>query len=179
MSRSTSSRTLYVFLILWLMLRGDYGDRLRDFAERVSRFWLVRAAVVIALFFVTLDVLQLPFSLYRHHISLEYGLSVQQWGSWFGDWAKGLVLSLFVSITPGMDPVRHRCAAVRGAGGSISGWPSIPFFCSRIFIQPTPDRSALQQIRTFDGTIIPNSSSRSSESSIAPAWTSRLHACSR
>ncbi len=53
--------TLYIFLVLWLMLRLHYGARLRDFAERVSRFWLVRAAVVIALFFVTLEVLQLPF----------------------------------------------------------------------------------------------------------------------
>ncbi len=93
--------TLYVFVVLWLMLRTRYGVHLRDFAERVSRFWLVRAAVVIALFSLTLELLQLPFSLYRHHISLEYGLSVQQWGSWFGDWGKGLVLSLVVSTALG------------------------------------------------------------------------------
>lgn len=93
--------TLYVFFILWLMLRTRYGVRLRDLAERVSRFWLARGAIVIALFSVTLELLQLPFSLYRHHISLEYGLSVQQWGSWFGDWAKGLGLNLAVSILLG------------------------------------------------------------------------------
>ena len=83
------------------MLRMRYGPRLRDFAEGISRFWLVRAAIVIALFFVTLELLQLPFSLYRHHISLKYGLSVQQWGSWFGDWAKGLALNLLVAIILG------------------------------------------------------------------------------
>jgi len=93
--------TLYVFLVLWLMLRTRYGVRLRDFAERISRFWLVRGAVVIAGFFVTLELLELPFSLYRHHISLQYGLSVQQWSSWFGDWAKGLALSLVVGIILG------------------------------------------------------------------------------
>src|SRR5690348_3351163 len=39
--------TLYVFFILWLMLRMHYGLHLRNAAERLSRFWLVRAAVVI------------------------------------------------------------------------------------------------------------------------------------
>ena len=127
--------TLYVFLVLWLMLRLHYGARLRDFAERLSRFWLVRAAVVIALFFVTLEVLQLPFSIYRHHISLDYGLSVQQWGSWFGDWAKGLALSLAVAITLGWilyGTLRR----------SPQRWWSyfwlftIPFLLFAIFIQP-------------------------------------------
>ena len=93
--------TLYVFLVLWVMLRRVTPFVCATSAERVSRFWLVRAAIVIALFLLTLELLQLPFSLYRHHISLQYGLSVQQWGSWFGDWAKGLALSLIVSIILG------------------------------------------------------------------------------
>ncbi len=93
--------TAYVFIVLWMMLRGRFGVRLRDFAERSTRFWLVRAAMVLALFFVTLELLQLPFSLYGHYISLAYGLSVQPWVSWFGDWAKGLGLSLAASIVMG------------------------------------------------------------------------------
>ena len=93
--------TLYVFLVLWLMLRTRFGTRLRDLAESLSRFWLVRAAIVVALFLVTLEVLQLPFSIYRHHINLQYGLSVQQWGSWLGDWAKGLAISLVAATVLG------------------------------------------------------------------------------
>ncbi len=127
--------TLYVLLVLWLMLRTQYGVRLRDFAERVSRFWLVRTAIVIALFFVTLELLQLPFSLYRHHISLAYGLSVQPWGSWFGDWAKGLALSLVVSIALGW--------VLYGVlRGSPRRWwfyfwlATIPFILFAIFIEP-------------------------------------------
>ena len=93
--------TLYVLLVLYLMLRTRYGVRMRDLAERLSRLWLVRAAVALGLLFVSLELLQLPFSLYRHHISIQYGLSVQQWGSWFGDWTKGLGLGVIGSAIMG------------------------------------------------------------------------------
>jgi Zn-dependent protease with chaperone function len=86
--------TLYVFIILCLMLRTRFAEHLRLIAERISRFWLARAAIVICLFLATLEVLQLPFELYQHRIRLAYGLSVQQWGSWLGDWGKGLAISL-------------------------------------------------------------------------------------
>lgn len=89
--------SLYVLLVLWLMLRTGFGPGLRDWAERVSRFWLVRCAYVVIAFLITTEILQLPFAIYRHHISLAYGLSVQRWGSWFGDWAKGLSVNLLVA----------------------------------------------------------------------------------
>ena len=48
---------------------------------------------------LVLELAQLPFDMYEHHISLKYGLSVQHWGSWFGDWGKGLLLGfIFASI---------------------------------------------------------------------------------
>jgi len=86
--------TAYVFLVLCLMLRTRFAALLRTMAERASPFWLVRAAIVFCCFIATLEVLQLPFELYQHHIRLAYGLSVQSWASWFGDWGKGLALSL-------------------------------------------------------------------------------------
>ncbi len=127
--------TLYVFVVLWLMLRTHYGVRLRDLAERVSQFWLVRAAVVIALFFVTLELLELPFSLYRHHISLAYGLSVQQWSSWFGDWAKGLALTLVVGIILGW--IFYGVLRRSPRRWWFYFWLiTIPFLLFAIFIQP-------------------------------------------
>jgi Zn-dependent protease with chaperone function len=127
--------TLYVFLVLWLMLRTRYAVCLRDFAERMSRFWLVRAATVIGLFFVTLELLQLPFSIYRHHISLEYGLSVQQWGSWVGDWGKGLALNLIVSIALGW--VLYGVLRRSPRRWWFYFWlATVPFLLFAIFIQP-------------------------------------------
>jgi Zn-dependent protease with chaperone function len=93
--------TIYLFAVLYFMLRGRFAARLHDAAERVSRRWLVRAAMVICGFLITLEVLQLPFEMYQHHIRLVYGLSVQQWGSWFSDWSKGLGLSLVAGVIMG------------------------------------------------------------------------------
>ena len=127
--------TLWGFLILYGMLRMKFGARLRDLAVRASRFRVAQATVVMPLFFVVIQVAQLPFDLYQHHISLQYGLSVQNWGSWFGDWAKNLALILL--------------------GGTIAGWGlyavlgrsprrwwfyfwlgTIPFVVFVIFVQP-------------------------------------------
>lgn len=85
--------TIYVVMILWLMLRTGFGVRLDGLARHVSRFRIVQAAIAISVFVATLEVLRLPLAMYGHHVSLQYGLSVQRWGSWFGDWAKGLLLT--------------------------------------------------------------------------------------
>ena len=127
--------TVWGFLILYGMLRTQFGGRLRDLALRASRFRLTQAAIVMSLFFMVIEVAQLPLDLYQHHISLQYGLSVQHWGSWFGDWAKNLSLIMI--------------------GGTIAGWGlyaalrgnprrwwfyfwlgTIPFVVFVIFIQP-------------------------------------------
>ena len=127
--------TVWGFLVLYGMLRTRFGARLRDCAVRTSRFRVIQAAIVMSLFFFVLQVVQLPFDAYEHHIGLQYGLSVQHWGSWFGDWAKNLALILL--------------------GGSIAGWGlyaalrrsprrwwfyfwlgTIPFVVFVIFIQP-------------------------------------------
>ena len=127
--------TVWGFLVLYAMLRTRFGARLRDLAVRASRFRVVQAVIVMSLFFLLLQVVQLPFDAYEHHIGLQYGLSVQHWGSWLGDWAKNLALVLL--------------------GGSVAGWGlyaalrrsprrwwfyfwlgTIPFVVFVIFIQP-------------------------------------------
>ncbi len=85
--------TLWGFVVLWLMLRTRFGPYLRDWAERLSRRRIVQAIVVMCLFGFVLQLTQLPFDMYEHHVGLQYGLSVQHWGSWFGDWTKSLLLS--------------------------------------------------------------------------------------
>jgi STE24 endopeptidase len=86
-------------IVLYLMLRTRFGAWLRNLTERISRFRVVQAAVVMSLFVLVLQLTQLPFDGYQHHVSLQYGLSVQHWGSWFADWGKGLLLGfLFASI---------------------------------------------------------------------------------
>ncbi|MGB8770781.1 MAG: M48 family metallopeptidase [Candidatus Korobacteraceae bacterium] len=91
--------TAWSFLVLYFMLRTRFGVWLRNLASRVSRFRVLQAGVVMSLFVLVLELTQLPFDGYDHHVSLKYGLSVQHWGSWFWDWGKGLLLGcLFASI---------------------------------------------------------------------------------
>jgi Zn-dependent protease with chaperone function len=91
--------SVWGFLVLWLMLRRRFGQRLGDFAQRTSRHRFVQAVIVMSLFVLAVELTQLPFALYEHHIGLKYGLSVQHWAPWFGDWGKGLLLScIFASI---------------------------------------------------------------------------------
>src|SRR5665811_47808 len=127
--------TVWGLLVLYGMLRVRFGACLRDLAVRVSRLRVVQAAIVMSLFFLVLQVVQLPFDAYEHHIGLQYGLSVQHWGSWFGDWAKNLALILLGGSVAGWGLY----AALRG---SARRWwfyfwlGTIPFVVFVVFIQP-------------------------------------------
>ncbi len=87
----------WTFLVFYLMLRLRFGVRLRDWAERASRFRIVQPVIVMSLFTVVFELTQLPFEIHRHYVSLSYGLSVQHWGSWFGDWGKNLLLGCLLA----------------------------------------------------------------------------------
>ncbi len=81
-----------VFLWLLLAVRGWSG--LEGWAaRRSSRRW-VQGLLFFAAFFVITTLASLPLDLYGHHVERSYGISVQGWGSWFGDMGKGLGLTL-------------------------------------------------------------------------------------
>lgn len=48
------------------------------------------------LFMAITSLLSLPLEMYGHTVSVAYGQSVQHWGSWFGDQAKGFALTYLV-----------------------------------------------------------------------------------
>jgi len=91
--------TAWILLVLYLMLRTRFGVGLREWAERGSGLRVAQAFIVMSLFVLVLELTQLPFDSYQHHISLKYGLSVQHWGSWLWDWVKVVLLgSGFASL---------------------------------------------------------------------------------
>lgn len=99
-----------VFL-LWLILQRRWSARFRDWAETVSRRRILQLVVYAPLLILTLSVLHLPLDLFDQATFKHYGISVQSWGSWMGDWAKlqGLYLflgSLFIWILYGV--IRRR-----------------------------------------------------------------------
>ncbi len=91
---------LQLGLLLWLGIAAWIRDKavapaknLRDQGRRFSAFWL--ECILFTLLFTLIGgVLDLPLSAYGHHLSLQYGLSVQSWSSWFGDQGKSLALGL-------------------------------------------------------------------------------------
>jgi STE24 endopeptidase len=85
--------TIYGFVVLLAILYFGIVARYRDWAEKAFKYSFLQALIVVPLYSLTTDLLDLPFGAYGHHIGLQYGLSVQQWGSWFSDAAKGWMIS--------------------------------------------------------------------------------------
>jgi STE24 endopeptidase len=84
-------------LLLILLLALGVPARMRDLAERITHSRLAQCFVFVFLFLLLTALLNAPLRLYGHHISLEYGLSVQRWGSWFADLGKSFLLEWLVA----------------------------------------------------------------------------------
>ena len=89
--------TALSFLILLGILHFGVAARYRDWAEHASNWRFVQALIFIPLLLLSIDLLGLPLEIYQHHISLQYGLSIQRWGSWFADVLKGEAIGLILS----------------------------------------------------------------------------------
>ena len=87
--------SLWSILILLALLTFRLIARLRDWAVSIThRKWLQGLCFVPPLLLLV-ALLFLPLGVVAHHVSLEYGQSVQGWGSWFLDWSKALLLNMF------------------------------------------------------------------------------------
>ncbi len=89
---------VYGFATLLAILYLGVAARYRNWAQRVSRSYFVQALIFVPLLLLTLSLLDLPFNIYGHHISLQFGLSVQHWGSWFVDFLKGQAIDTVLFI---------------------------------------------------------------------------------
>src|SRR5215469_15123054 len=88
--------TVWSFVVLLAILYLGIAARYRDWAERAFKNSFLQALIVVPLVLFTIDVLSLPLDAYQQSISRQYGLSVQGWGSWFWDQAKGEMIGLIL-----------------------------------------------------------------------------------
>lgn len=88
--------TVWSFAVLLAILYLGVVARYRDWAERAAKNSFLQALIAVPLFLLTTDLLELPLGAYEHSVSRQYGLSVQGWGSWFGDQLKGEAIGLIV-----------------------------------------------------------------------------------
>ena len=93
------------WLILWdflassfvfiLLLATGWLARMRDWAERVTRFKPIHTFIYWAEFLVFISVLTFPLGVYEGFVrEHKYGLATQTFGPWLGDQLKGLAVGL-------------------------------------------------------------------------------------
>jgi STE24 endopeptidase len=80
-----------------LLVQGRISARMRDLAQRLTRFKPLQTGLYALQYIILTAILSFPLSVYsdffrEHH----YGLSNQDFAGWLGDWAKGLLVSLIL-----------------------------------------------------------------------------------
>jgi STE24 endopeptidase len=88
--------TIWGIVVLWGLLKLRIAPAFRNLAERVSGNRFVQTLLFVPLLMLLIAVTSLPLEIYEHHISRAYGLSVQGWASWTGDWLKAEAVFLVI-----------------------------------------------------------------------------------
>ena len=89
---------VYSVVGLLLLLRWRIAPKFRDWAERAARNRFLQACVFAPLLLLTIDLLSLPGGIVGHWLARRFGQSIQGWGSWLLDWAKGELLGLALGV---------------------------------------------------------------------------------
>jgi Zn-dependent protease with chaperone function len=88
--------SLWGLAVLWLLLDCGWAARLAAWAERVFHRRWMQGVLFFSAFLLITFLASVPLDLIGHVVSRHYGISIQGWGSWLGDLAKGLGLSLLI-----------------------------------------------------------------------------------
>lgn len=91
---------LLTVFVMWLLLRFRWSLRMRDFAERITRFRPLQTLVYWVQFILAIYVLTFPMTIYEAYFrEHKYGLLNQTLGPWMRD----QMLMLAVNLIPGRD----------------------------------------------------------------------------
>jgi STE24 endopeptidase len=90
--------SIWALVVLFWLLASGTATRLDAWTyETMKRKWLAGLAFF-AVVIIILTLASLPLDVIGHAASLRYGISVQNWPSWFGDLGKGLGVSLAIGV---------------------------------------------------------------------------------
>jgi STE24 endopeptidase len=84
---------LWGIVVLFLILQLGIAARMRNFAVNIFANRWAQGFTFFFLFLFLTTLLSLPLDMYEHHVRSANGLSVQHWGSWFGDQGKSFALA--------------------------------------------------------------------------------------
>ncbi len=86
---------LSTVFVMWLLLRFRWSSRMRNLAERLTRFRPLQTALYWIQFILVVSILTFPLSLYEGYFrEHKYGLLNQTFGPWMRDQMVGLVISI-------------------------------------------------------------------------------------
>ncbi len=86
---------LYASAIALLLLNTRWSARMRNLAERVTRFRWLQTFLYWVEYLLAVTVLGFPLELYENfYREHQYGLATQTFGPWMGDEVKGLLVNL-------------------------------------------------------------------------------------
>jgi STE24 endopeptidase len=139
---------LYGSAIAVLLLQTGLSARMRNFACRVIRFKPLQTAAYAIQFIVTVALLSFPLTLYsdffREH---QYGLATQNFGGWFWDWTKSLLVGVILGslLMMALFGVVRRTQTTWHVWGAVVAWLFLvlgiviaPVFIAPLFNKYTP-----------------------------------------
>ena len=88
--------TLYGWLVLLVLLHWRVAPKYRGWAERISSRRLVQLILYAPILLLTVAVLSLPSDIWDESLQHRFGLSVQSWKSWSGDWVTNQIIALII-----------------------------------------------------------------------------------
>ena len=84
-------------LVAWLLLGTRISARVRDWAEKLTRFKWLQTGIYAVFYTVFTTVVTLPWSLYEGYFrEHQYGMSNQDMAAFLGDQGKGLIVNLIL-----------------------------------------------------------------------------------
>lgn len=88
---------LWSLAVAWLLLGTRLSVRMRNFAERLTRFRWLQTAIYAVQYIMLMSLLTLPWTFYEGYVrEHRYGLSTQNFPQWFGDQFKALIIGLIL-----------------------------------------------------------------------------------
>ncbi len=84
---------LMAMFTYWLLLHFGWSAKMRDFAERLTRFRPLQTFLYWTQFAIITTIIGAPLAIYEGYFrEWKYGLATQTFGPWVGDQLKGLLL---------------------------------------------------------------------------------------
>ncbi len=90
--------SIWGIVFLWILLAARGWSGIEGWTQGISGKRWVQGLVFFAVYFIISAVAGLPVDWLGQHYERSYGISVQGWGSWFGDEGKSLGLALLFGV---------------------------------------------------------------------------------